>query len=172
MRHIVLLFLGFVLSLPALTRAEHVDIPIANFHLVSPGVFRGGRPEEVGVKALAQLGVKTILNLDNDTNAVRIESEIAKSIHIKMISMPMSSFWAPKDKQVDQILSALNDAERPVFVHCKYGQDRTGLIVGLYRVEHQEWSPEQAYTEMLELGFHQSLIFLDNYFKKRISFDD
>jgi tyrosine-protein phosphatase SIW14 len=42
-------------------------------------------------------------------------------------------------------------------VHCTHGQDRTGLVVGLYRTIHDGWTKTDAYREMLQLGFHPEL---------------
>jgi len=33
----------------------------------------------------------------------------------------------------------------PVFVHCQHGADRTGCMIGLYRVKVQSWKFEQAW---------------------------
>ena len=67
------------------------------------------------------------------------------------ISQPMSGFWAPNDRQVNQTEAIMADASRrPIFVHCLHGEDRTGLIVGLHRVFHEGWDPAKAYQEMLD----------------------
>jgi hypothetical protein len=42
-------------------------------------------------------------------------------------------------------------------VHCTYGHDRTGLVVGEYRVACDGWTPEQAYAEMRAHHFHRFL---------------
>ena len=36
---------------------------LANFHKVSDKLYRGGQPAEGGIKKLAELGIKTIVNL-------------------------------------------------------------------------------------------------------------
>lgn len=43
------------------------------------------------------------------------------------------------------------------YVHCERGQDRTGLIVGVYRVKVEHWTKADAYQEMLKHGFHPIL---------------
>ena len=77
----------------------------------------------------------------------------------------------PSDVQINQILSALADTNNfPIFIHCHHGQDRTGLIIGLYRVEAQGWAPAKAYQEMLVNGFHPNLAGLDKYFRDRTGY--
>ena len=51
---------------------------------------------------------------------------------------------------------AVSIATPGTFVHCSHGQDRTGLLVGLYRLK-QGWAKTNAYTEMLTNGFHPAL---------------
>lgn len=43
-------------------------------------------------------------------------------------------------------------------VHCTHGQDRTGLVVGIHRVEHDGWSKDLAFREMLKNHFHWALV--------------
>ena len=47
--------------------------PAGNFSQVSPDVYRGGRPDEPGIQSLVQLGVKTIIDLENDDTAIATE---------------------------------------------------------------------------------------------------
>lgn len=143
----------------------------ASFYKVTEGVYRGPRPMPRDLVELKQIGVKTILNIDSDIESIRWERKIAGEMGFKYISIPLSGFWTPTDRDVNRILNLLADPiQYPIFLHCKYGQDRTGLIVGLFRVFHQDIDAEIAYEEMLEYGFHQVLIFLDQYFFDRIRF--
>jgi protein tyrosine/serine phosphatase len=144
------------------------DIP--RFQEVSPGFYRGGHPDRAGLEDLAKLGVKTVIDLENDDSDVPREMDDGKALGLNMISQPMSMFFAPSNSQVDSILSQLNDPSlRPIFLHCTFGEDRTGVIVGLYRVEMEHVAPATAYSEMLDLGFKNHLmVFMDRFFKKRV----
>jgi len=121
----------FVLMIAIGAQAESLrEMPILAFHQVTPQLFRGARPEKIGVEALAKMGITTIIDLENDQNAVAQEMIWAKKSGIKFISLPMSGFWTPDDAQVNEILATLNDADlSPIFIHCQHGQDRTGLIM-------------------------------------------
>jgi protein-tyrosine phosphatase len=143
-------------------------VPIRRFAQVSQGIARGGRPERIGLEAVARMGFKTDLDLEDDRGAVEREAQSARELGLHMISMPMSGFWVPNDAEVGQIISILADPNNyPIFVHCQHGEDRTGLIVGLYRVFVEHWSRQDAYEEMRAHGFHRSLIALDHYFKEK-----
>jgi protein tyrosine/serine phosphatase len=66
-------------------------------------------------------------------------------------------------------LGALADASSyPIFVHCKKGLDRTGVVIALHRVFDQGWSPQDARAEMYALGFDMRLWTLRRYFEKAI----
>jgi protein tyrosine/serine phosphatase len=44
-----------------------------------------------------------------------------------------------------------------VFVHCYYGDDRTGVMVAIYRIAQEHWTAKQAVLEMHSFGFHYYL---------------
>jgi protein tyrosine/serine phosphatase len=47
----------------------------------------------------------------------------------------------------------MNPSDGAVFVHCAHGADRTGLMIGLWRVQHDGWSYLAAAQEALHYGF-------------------
>ena len=147
--------------------------PAGNFSQVTPNLYRGGRPDQPGIDALKQMGVKTIINLENDDQAVATEQTWAQNDGLFFIHEPMNGLETPRDAEVDDILSKINDPTlQPVFVHCMQGHDRTGLIVALYRVFDQGWTPKDAHDEMMALGFNSLLMAMNHYFEVRTHWDD
>lgn len=49
------------------------------------------------------------------------------------------------------------------------GQDRTGLVVGTYRVWVNGWSKAQAYAEMKSFGFHPILKGLYDFWEDKVN---
>lgn len=145
---------------------------IPNFLQVTDNLFRGGRPNTGDLAALkSEKNIKTVINLENKMPVVQQENKVADDLGLKFISSPMDASVRPNDQQVNQILSSLQDTKNdPIFIHCHHGQDRSGLIIGLYRVEVQGWAPAKAYQEMLDNGFHSSLVALDKYFRDRTGY--
>jgi tyrosine-protein phosphatase SIW14 len=52
---------------------------------------------------------------------------------------------------------AQQDPAQKIFVHCYYGEDRTGVMVAAYRIAQHNWTADQAITEMDSFGFHYYL---------------
>ncbi len=143
-----LLTLFALCCLPALAAP---DIP--NLHLVAPGIWRGAAPGEAGLARLKAMGVKTVIDLRISPKLVRREGTEARALGLHWINLPMGAD-PPTPTQVSTLLSALDRAPgEPVFVHCQHGADRTGCMVGIYRVTRQGWSFPRAYAEMRRDGF-------------------
>lgn len=158
------LFIFFLL--PLLSPAE-VSLP--RFREISHGLYRSGRPNKEALQWLKnEHNLRTIINLENSSSNIRRERGWAEDLDIQFYSLPMNASQTPRDETVDEALRLMADESlHPLLVHCKRGRDRTGLIVGLFRVEHEGVAAEDAYEEMLDLGFTTSLYKLDNYFKER-----
>lgn len=157
--------------------------PIANFHKVRPGLYRGGHPDGKGLDYLKKLGVKTIVDLEVGDFVEAFPWDIAgevdgaKSRHLTLVREPMSAFEPAVSDDFDAKMNAIqkllaDPTKAPVYVHCKHGQDRTGLVIGLERVEHEHWAPKDAYAEMLKLGFHPLFEGLNHYFEEKTGFED
>ena len=147
--------------------------PAGNFSQVSPAIYRGGRPDQPGVQALVQMGIKTIIDLENSDEVVATESGWAKQAGLNFIHEPMNGLEAPRDAEVDDILAKMNDPSlQPVFVHCMQGVDRTGLIIALYRVITEGWTPKDAHAEMMDHGFKSILVAMNHYFEQKTNWAD
>ena len=138
---------------------------IANFHVVSEQIWRGGRPDYYDLKNLHDRGYKTIINIENRQNFVESERRNAERMGLQFISIPMDEDLVPNNQDIEKLLQLLSDkSNQPIFIHCFHGQDRTGLVIGLYRVLIEGWDAKAAHDEMLQLGFHTKFINMENYF--------
>jgi tyrosine-protein phosphatase SIW14 len=127
------------------------DIPeIPNFHPVNDHIYRSGHVPPAGYKALAKLGVKTIVDL----RVVDMEeAAAAQAVGIQYANIPMDGLSAPSNDQITQVLAILDDSSKwPVLVHCRRGKDRTGTVVACYRIAHDRWDNEKALKEAKSYG--------------------
>lgn len=171
MKTLFIFFSGMLLlfTFSSFAAEETWEEGLPKFYKVDDGVYRSARPVAQGLEiAKSKYGIEAILNLENDEKAVAVESRVAKTLGLDFIWSEMAWYRMPEDDQVNKILARMADKSLgPVLVHCHEGKDRTGLIIGLYRVFIQGWTPEAAYKEMLDLGFNEWIFNFKNYFKKR-----
>jgi protein tyrosine/serine phosphatase len=134
---------------------EVLRTSVPNFGVVSPTLIRGGLPGVHGIQALKASGVKTVINLMNSGKLSDDEKQLVEKNDMKYVAIPMSHFKAATKEQMDKFLAVVNAPEnQPVYVHCHQGQDRTGTMVAVYRINHEGWTAKKAYDEMIVYGFH------------------
>jgi len=145
--------------------SEVGDLP--NFHESAPGIYRGGAPTEKGLSQLKAMGIRTIIDLRIEKKGQEEEAKTSAALGMSRVRIPMGR-EAPTKKQVAMFLAILNDpAQKPVFVHCQHGADRTGAMIGIYRVTHDGWTFDQAYAEMRKYGFKKDLSELKGSVRER-----
>lgn len=130
----------------AQTGSSYKELP--NFHKVSDKLYRGAQPLNGAAKKLAELGVKTIINLRGEDDLSRVEQKEVETAGLRYFSVGMPGLSAPSDEQVTQVMAIINNPEnQPVFIHCKRGADRTGTIAAIYRISNEGWTAERAIAE-------------------------
>lgn len=156
-------FIAGLVALPAACASTEMA-GIANFHEVNQNVYRGGQPTDEGLKNLAGLGVKTIIDLRHGKDHADTEKKTAESLGLHYINVPMEGLDAPTDQQISSLMAVLNAADQgPVFVHCREGKDRTGTVVACYRIAHDHWTNVKALEEAKACGLHSSQHPRQNY---------
>ena len=59
----------------------------------------------------------------------------------------------PTEKQIEHALRILNDSSAaPIFIHCRRGADRTGVVLACYRIDHDNWGNQKALNEARSFG--------------------
>jgi protein tyrosine phosphatase (PTP) superfamily phosphohydrolase (DUF442 family) len=127
---------------------------IPNFGEVTPTLYRGGQPSPEGVAALAKMGINVVVDL----RAGRQESEEqeARKLGMQYISIPAHCPF-PRDEPYARFLTVVREnPEKKVFVHCRLGDDRTGMAVAAYRMAEEHWTADEAVNEMQKFGFTAS----------------
>jgi len=109
--------------LPPGGRVPGVD----NFGVVSADVWRGARPTPQGLRALAALGVRTVIDLQERDESADVPPGV------RYVPLRVSQ-WHADRVDTAAVLKAIADNPKPVFVHCLEGRDRTGLAVAAYRL--------------------------------------
>jgi tyrosine-protein phosphatase SIW14 len=167
---VLILALFSFLAIAQQPESSHKELP--NFHRVNESLYRGGQPKTGGLKKLAELGIKTIVNLRGDSDDTRAEGREALRLGMRYFNIPMSAAGRPSDDQVRRVLEIIEEKEQsPVFVHCRRGSDRTGAIIAIYRIKRDGWTAERAIEEANSygLGFIQfrKRDYIKDYFQQR-----
>jgi protein tyrosine/serine phosphatase len=76
-----------------------------------------------------------------------------------IMDMAAALFEKPSHAVVERALDVMENGR--CLVHCQHGQDRTGLLCAMYRVQHDSWSTLQAWEEALQFGYHPEFMGLD-----------
>ncbi len=152
-----------LLAIPA-AAAEIGPAGVANFHQVDAKVYRGAQPTDEGLRNLAHLGIKTIVDLRHGKSHTDSEEKAAEALGLRYVSVPMDGLNAPTKQQITRLLAVLNSADQtPVFVHCRQGKDRTGAVIACYRIEHDHWTNVKALAEAKQYGLHRFQVPRANY---------
>jgi protein-tyrosine phosphatase len=130
---------------------------VPNFGEVTPSLYRGGLLSTTGLKTLAKMGVNIVV--DTHANDAGEERE-AKSLGMKYVAIPWHCPW-PRDEVFAKFLKVLHENKgEKVFVHCRLGDDRTGMMVAAYRMAEEGWSADEAMNEMRTFGFTRAHHFI------------
>jgi protein tyrosine/serine phosphatase len=144
---------------------SHSDRPVdpetgvLNFARVSDGLYRGGQPSAESFAKLKAMGVRTVVALRTfDVDQRLLEGLGLKYLHISFIA------GHPETEDVLEFLKTVEDpANQPVFVHCKWGTDRSGMMTAVYRIVVEGWSKEEALEEMHTMGFNEAWDSISDY---------
>ena len=160
--------LGLLLSAIVLFGSD-ANADLKRFIKVAEGIYRGDQPDTVeDYETLKSIGIKTLINLRHEESWQGREKDTAAGMGFNYQSYPMNPLNYPQEAQVNAILSDLTNPElQPVYLHCKHGKDRTGMIIGIYRVEDEGWDSKTAYKEMRAIGFNPVFLPLVRYYLVR-----
>jgi protein tyrosine/serine phosphatase len=140
-------------------------IRIGNFGQVDANYYRGEQPKGRDYADLAATGIKTVIDLqaDGDEN----ERSLVEAAGMKFYRFPMTTHVPPTSAQLDKFMEIVNDpAQQPVYVHCKGGRHRTGVMTAVYRMENHGWTADRAFREMKQYRFGAD--FLHSEFKRYV----
>jgi protein tyrosine/serine phosphatase len=155
----MVLVIGLFAIAPASTAVQvgsTSETTIRNFGKVNENYYRGSQPTEVEMIQLKKMGIKTVIDLRRDRKVGA--EDWAKKAGLQYFNIPLKSSVAATDDETNYFLTLVNDpANWPVYVHCKGGRHRTGALTGAYRISHDGWTAEQAFTEMKKYDFDNGL---------------
>ena len=143
------------LSAVAFAKAKNPNFPnikIKNFGQMNERFYRGARPKPEDLKALAELGVTTVIDLTD--NSREYEQPAVEAAGLRYVNIPMVDKSYPSMDQINEFLRVIDDpATGKFFVHCAGGRHRTGVVGAVYRFTRDKWNLEQVLAEMNQYDF-------------------
>jgi len=138
-------------------------------------LYRSGQLTAEGFRdAIRELGIKSVVNLQDEfpdpdivkswhdhstIKEIALCSEMGvKYIHLMPDLVSRNAKPGERPTVIEGMLGAYDDPTNyPMLVHCKAGLHRTGILVAIYRMEYEGWSPDQAYRELRAHGFGETV---------------
>jgi len=128
--------------------AIHID----NFGKINDHYYRGAQPRKSDYDALANLGIKTVIDLQSDGRDD--EAGLVERAGMKFRRIPLTTTDRPSQGAIAEFLKLVNDPQnQPVFVHCAGGRHRTGAMTAVYRMTEDGWTADRAFDEMKQFNF-------------------
>lgn len=172
-----LALLGVIaLARPDVFRSDHVTMPVPTLsagqarpadwatpidpqlrlYRMAPTLYRSALPDSADLPTLQAQGITTVINFyqrNDDWLAGSNLTAVHEPLHADRVT----------DTDVIRVLREIRAGQQRgnVLIHCKHGQNRTGLMAAMYRIVFDGWSREQAMAEMLEGGFGEGELMTD-----------
>lgn len=126
------LLVGF--SLPVYLATLYLN---DNFHEVIPyQLYRSGQPEKGELLGYARkYGIRSVLNLRGENTGMPwYDDEVrdAKLAGLTHLDFRISSKYPLTERQIADLVAVMQQAPKPLLIHCEGGADRTGLAAALY----------------------------------------
>jgi len=130
------------------------------FEEVAPNLYRGQRPNTF--QEMQDRNVDYVFNLQSGffeifTNTV-YERQLSSDFKVTELNFPMSDWEIPDFVQVGKIIELIEHHRktgRKVFVHCKWGKDRTGYVIAAWKMRYLGMKYEDAVKDMYSHGYHR-----------------
>lgn len=131
---------------------------------VLPGLYRGPRrpPSELfPVHSSRLFVIRNLLDLETGKKLIGDGSPLDEAIQCDLVGMrayshPLGTIFPPTLDELRQAVAFIKLKRiEGIYVHCKHGVDRTGMVIASYRIIEQRWSVEDAIDEMMKHGFHR-----------------
>jgi protein tyrosine phosphatase (PTP) superfamily phosphohydrolase (DUF442 family) len=106
---------------------------LGNVHEVIPGkLYRGAQPSAASLESLVQrYQIRTVLNVRGccwPDVWYRAEAETCQRLGVNLEDVCFSAVHYPSRHELRILIDVLDRAEQPIFVHCRHGADRTGIV--------------------------------------------
>ena len=132
---------------------------VENFGRIGQALYRGAQPKSFAFNELKNIGVAIVVDFRDEKDEIATEKRSVEGIGMQFVSLPWRASHGPDENEIAAFLQLVRDNPgKKIFVHCKRGADRTGLMVAVYRITFDHWNSAQAVSEMHSFHYHSTLL--------------
>ena len=139
-----------------LTWGDHgfLRLRFHNHRHIGEEMYRENQPSPKRIAELAQMGIKTIINLRgvSPKGFYLLEEEACKAHGITLVNFRMYSRDVHTVEAIKGARDLFESIEYPAIMHCKSGADRTGIMGVLYK-HFKMGQPIEEAIEQLSLKY-------------------
>ena len=100
-------------------------------HVLRPGLYVGGQPDEAQLRTLASQGVTTVIDLRGaDEDRGFAEATLVQQLGLRYVSLPIAGADGITPANAQTLQQALDASQGPVLLHCASG-NRVGALAAL-----------------------------------------
>jgi protein-tyrosine phosphatase len=136
-------------------------MPLNNFGMVNNLIARSAQPDETGIYSLVSIGFYAVLKLNTEQYEQEQQACYKAGLQLVYKPIPTELNSVGTIKEIAEQIKSLSAAGR-ILVHCEHGRDRTGLVVGAYRILYNGYSLEQVDAERKVYGVDGLIKVLDS----------
>lgn len=115
---------------------EDILMPLDNFGVAGPGVYRSAQPDKHGFGVIRDLSIDVVCKLSRDDEFPNAQ-EITELKGANVMIHDTFPVWSPDRVYVERLVGEIADIVRDghrVLIHCMKGRDRTGLLCAAYQL--------------------------------------
>ncbi len=133
----------------AAKRSEALTVQgVHNVFRVSPKLISGSQPEgEAAFKALAALGVKTIISVDG----AKPDVAGAQKYGLRYVQIPFGYDHLPREKSLT-LARAVRELPGQIYLHCHHGKHRSPVAAACVLIANDGWSNADALAFLKRAG--------------------
>ncbi|MCK5943888.1 MAG: dual specificity protein phosphatase family protein [Planctomycetes bacterium] len=135
----------------------------AKLSTITPGtVYQSAafEPDEL-LETCRERGIRTVIDLrDSQVDSVHRNATALAEAGLTHVHLPTETH--PTSASVAAFLEVMEQAERPVLVHCQHGEGRSVMMCAIHRIENEGWTNRGAFDGTCRLP--DGLRFLTNWF--------
>jgi len=125
----------------------------AGGHPLNPHDFVNSDEQVLAIlQGLKSRGVTTVIDLENTIYIQDRYRALLKKAGLKRLHVPMNAHLTPSQAEWQRIKDTIE--KTPVYVHCKWGADRTGSIIAKYLIDEKGYGTVEAWEAVISDGSH------------------